>query len=206
MRNMVPATVVTMQTYDREAEVYAAETSTYEVFPGLDAEVRMFHTLAPSGAVVDAGCGVGRDALYLSSLGRPVIAMDISQQMLKSAQTRADSKVRLIRADITAFPLADRCVAGVWMCASLLHLPREAHPVALLEAYRVLTSRGVLSISMKAGDRDELVSEGRIRGQRWLSEVDPLAFANLLRELGFVNETVTESGRGTWFVASAVRP
>lgn len=206
---LAAAREATTATYDAEAVRYAALTGDYSQYPGLDAEVAAFHAACPAGSVLDAGSGAGRDAALMSRLGRAVVAVDISGGLLRLSARRRDAgpggAVMHVRGDIAALPLTAGAFAGVWMCASLLHIPTAAHPVVLAEALRVLRPGGLLAVSMKAGDRDEMATGGSAEGPRWLSEVDPDAFADRLVVAGFPTVTVAESGRGKWFVASGVK-
>ncbi len=58
--------------------------------------------------VLDAGCGTARLAeLLAEAVPRgQVIAVDTSEEMLKVARDRATARIRLLRADLSALPLA----------------------------------------------------------------------------------------------------
>ncbi|MGY2082864.1 class I SAM-dependent methyltransferase [Blastococcus sp. SYSU DS0539] len=203
---MIDATRATRRAYAEEANRYCHLTQTYERFPGLEAEVRRFHDATPPGPILDAGCGAGRDASLLARLGRLSIAMDVTEPLLRCIpriddQAVSRRKVVVLLGDLLSIPLLDAAVSGVWMCGSLLHLPRRMHASAIHEARRVLAPGGLLAVSMKAGEADSLQSQGSILGERWLAEVDPSRFAEQLRVAGFADVRIEWSGRGAWFVA-----
>jgi SAM-dependent methyltransferase len=45
-----------------------------------------------AGAVLDAGCGTGENALHLGSLGLPVLGVDVAETALAIARTKADER------------------------------------------------------------------------------------------------------------------
>jgi hypothetical protein len=60
-------------------------------------------------------------------------------------------------------------VDGVWACASLLHLPRNAMPAALSAVRQVLRPGGALYLSVVDGDGEEWLAgeHGRRRFVYW---------------------------------------
>lgn len=59
----------------------------------------------PEGRALDVATGTGRNALYLAGRGYDVEAVDVSDEALERAQSRADERdvdVEWIRADLTA--------------------------------------------------------------------------------------------------------
>jgi SAM-dependent methyltransferase len=99
----------------------------------------------PSGPVLDAACGTGRHAAYLSKLGRDeVIGVDASEEMLARGRAKLPS-VDFRRGELTALPLADGEVAGTVCALALSHLPEIDAAVA--ELGRVLKPGGRLIVS-----------------------------------------------------------
>src|SRR3954468_9827098 len=45
-----------------------------------------------AGAVLDAGCGTGENALHLASLGLPVLGVDVAETALAMARAKADER------------------------------------------------------------------------------------------------------------------
>jgi SAM-dependent methyltransferase len=62
--------------------------------------LRLADTGAFAGAVLDAGCGTGENALHLASLGLPVLGVDVAETALSIAREKAAS--RGIDADFVA--------------------------------------------------------------------------------------------------------
>ena len=66
-----------------------------------------------AGAVLDAGCGTGENALHVASLGLPVLGVDVAGTALEVARARAAE--RGIEAEFAA---ADALRLGVWGAGS----------------------------------------------------------------------------------------
>lgn len=98
----------------------------------------------PDGPVLDAACGTGRHAAYLSRLGREVIGVDSSEAMLAQARARLPD-VDFRTGKLTALPLADGEVTGAVCALALSHLPEIAP--AVKELARVLAPGGRLVVS-----------------------------------------------------------
>jgi ubiquinone/menaquinone biosynthesis C-methylase UbiE len=120
---------------------------------------------APAPAVLDVGCGAGRDAAWLASGGAAVTGADLSRGMLAQALARLREggsaqapprPPRLVQMDMRRLGFAHGRFAGAWCSASLLHLPKTDAPAALGEIRRVLVRGGVLFLALQEGE-----------GERW---------------------------------------
>lgn len=110
------------------------------------------------GAVLDAGCGSGRDALTLHQLGFAVSAFDASAALASLATEHTGLPVeRLAFAELTY----DKCFDGIWACASLVHLPPDEMAGALANLVRALKPGGILYVSLKEGSEHYVDSHGR---------------------------------------------
>ena len=94
-----------------EATVNVDMTKLYEPFLAL---------IPPGGRILDAGCGSGRDAAAFLSAGLDVEAFDASPAMAAHASEimEESQKANQRYQDIESFD-------GIWVCASLLHVPRD---------------------------------------------------------------------------------
>ena len=70
--------------------------------------VRLGSTGRISGAVLDAGCGTGENALYVASLGQPVLGVDVAETAVVMARRKA----------------TDRGIEAEFIVADALHLER----------------------------------------------------------------------------------
>ncbi|MFC4054671.1 class I SAM-dependent methyltransferase [Actinomadura syzygii] len=197
--------------YDANASSYGEASEDYDRFPGLRAEVVEFARLAPRPLpVLDLGCGGGRDARLLASLGRTVIAGDYAPAMLEWARDRSRGReegrtLGFLRLNTLALPLRDASLAGVWASGSLLHIPSVGMERALAEIYRVLAPAGIAAISMRIGDGEGWKKGGSLDGRRWFTFVDPDAFTNRLEAAGFTGVRIRFAGRAGWFIAVGTR-
>ena len=116
---------------------------------------RFIWLVRDQGTVADVGCGPGRDLAYLLRHSVPAIGIDTSREMLKEALRHVASGT-VLQADCRRLPLRPRSLAGIWACASVLHLPRPDLPLALTEFARVL-NQGHLFLALKEGEGDDWV-------------------------------------------------
>ena len=98
----------------------------------------------PIGTTLDAACGTGRHAAYLTQLGHTVIGIDESPEMLARARERLP-ECHLALASLDRIPLADNSVDTIVCALALTHVP-ALEPV-LAEFARVLRPAGNLVIS-----------------------------------------------------------
>ena len=108
------------------------------------------------GVALDAACGTGRFAEFLSRCGHRVIGVDSSPDMLAYARRRVpDVEFRL--GELDPLPLPDDSVDVIVCALALVHVPR-LEPV-LAEFARVLRPGGDLVIS---DVHHELVTRGSV--------------------------------------------
>jgi 2-polyprenyl-3-methyl-5-hydroxy-6-metoxy-1,4-benzoquinol methylase len=142
--------------YDRNAARFAADTANLDMSALYD---RFLRHLSPDGRILDAGCGVGRDALAFAERGYSVVAFDASAEMVRLARERVGDRaeVQHIRfEDVTWREEFD----GIWACASLLHVPAAGFPGVATRLTSALRPHGVWYMSVKLGDEERVV-EGR---------------------------------------------
>lgn len=98
--------------------------------------------------VLDFGCGSGENIAPLLARGAKVIAVDLSEDLIKLAQKRVaitgqDGECRFAVASAYDVPLADGVVDAI-LCSSLLH--HLTIPRAMLEMRRLLKPGGIAII------------------------------------------------------------
>ena len=167
----------TIQTYDDMAAEFAQKTWNIRLERALDSFARY---LIPSARVLDLGCGPGRDVEFLRQRGARVIGADLSLGMLYEARTRVGDA--LVCGDMCALPCASALFDGVWLCAALLHLPREDAPHALAEAHRILRATRPLYVSVQQGTGERWVETC---GARLFVYYQPDELAAIVRATGF---------------------
>jgi SAM-dependent methyltransferase len=191
----------TRRYYDQQALAYRDRTARLDL-AAMRSE--LVTRVAPGARVLDAGCGAGRDVVAFTGAGLRAVGLDLSLPLLACAR-EATPGAPLAQADLRALPFAGGAFAGLWMCASLLHLPAADAPLALREAARVLAPGGVAVLTLKEGEGARTQEDGR-RFTYWTGE----AAAGLLRAARFEDVVVTRSGSAdggerSWLTVVAVR-
>ncbi len=139
--------------YDRNGAIFFAGSA----YADRSATRARFLAHVPAGgAILEAGCGSGRDALAFSKLGYAVTAFDGSAKMVELARAHSGLAVlhkRFEEVDWT------QTFDGIWSCASLLHVARAGLPDAMSRLARALQPGGAWFMSFKYGDSERLATE-----------------------------------------------
>ena len=164
-----------------------------------------------TGVGVDIGCGNGRHAESLSAVVDRVVGVDVSAELLRRAQARADDhgtdpQPHLVQADAASLPVGSNTVDVAVYVAALHHLrPRSRRVASLSEVSRVLApdGRALVSVWATAHDRFDADSgfdttvpwtlPGGESVPRFYHIYDPAEFAADIRDsgLGVVATTVS---------------
>ena len=196
----------TVETYEQIAGVY------YEKWYDRSAILHHLHRFVEmmrayrlaALPVVDIGCGPGFDAHHLRQAGLQVIGIDLSLAMMNAG--RSEFGGHYVQADMRFPPVSSR-MGGLWISASMLHLPRLEVPTVLERFAATLVSGGLLYLSLKAGQGSEWTDESH--GQplpRYFVYWQPEELDNKLREAGFqiVDGWVSPvSDSATWLIRFA---
>ncbi len=91
---MADPTTDTIRWYDRQAADFDARTVDLDLAPLYD---RFLSRVRPGGRILDAGCGVGRDALAFAERGFEVVAFDASEEMARLARERVGGRAEVLR-------------------------------------------------------------------------------------------------------------
>lgn len=144
----------TLRFYAENAAVYAEHVMT-----PTGARLNAFLALVPAGGkILELGCGNGRDAAHMLSLGFDVDATDGTPELAAEAERRIGRPVRILRFEHLD---ANATYDGVWACASLLHAPASSLVDILGRIHRALRLGGVFTASFKAGNGEGHDSLGR---------------------------------------------
>jgi SAM-dependent methyltransferase len=133
--------------------------------------VRKWAGQLPAGAVLDLGCGAGRDAVFLAGCGHPVTAVDRLPEALEKARALAERcsvalETRCADLRHAAAPDVDGGYAAILMIRTLARslfawIPGALRPAGLLllEAYRdVRTSGAGTPPQARIGGREALAA------------------------------------------------
>lgn len=119
---------------------------------------RFLPRIPENGAILDAGCGSGRDSKNFLDLGYDVTAFDANRSLVQLASEHMGQEV--LHSTFQNFDAGTSTFDGIWACASLLHVTTEELPTVFTNLSRFLKSGGILYCSFKYGDV-ELVRNGR---------------------------------------------
>ena len=145
----------TISYYDKNAAEFCKNTIGADMSFCRDKFLKYLKT---GSAILDAGCGSGRDSVAFKQLGYHVTAMDASAEICKEAEKVLGQKV-LCK---TFEALDDENVYdGIWACASLLHVPKESMAEVLCRLKCALKDGGILYASFKYGNEEKIVN-GRL--------------------------------------------
>lgn len=140
----------TIRYYDENAEDFIAGTLQADMRATRE---RFLALLQPGALILDLGCGSGRDSKAFLEQGYQVEAIDGSQELCSAASRLTGLVVRHQTFDQLQ---EDEKYAGIWACASLLHVPKSDMPAILERVRAALKPHGIVYISVKEGECDDL--------------------------------------------------
>ena len=146
------AAALTLAEYDRMAEAYRHGTADHDVSQNIAALLEAIEG-EPPHAILDLGCGPGRDLLAFAALGHEVTGLDGAAELV--ALARAASDCTVLHQDFLALELPPARFDGIFANASLFHVPSSQIARVLGELAAALKPGGVLFCSNPRGDNQE---------------------------------------------------
>ena len=101
--------------------------------------------------IMDLGCGAGGASLYFTQQGYQVLAVDGCSELCDYARQRVGCEARVMRFEELDYTDA---FDGIWACASLLHVRKDALPRVIRLIRRALKKDGVFYASFKYGETE----------------------------------------------------
>ena len=130
--------------------------------------------LAKGSAILDFGCGSGRDTKYFLSQGHHVEAIDGSLELCKLASQYTGIQVRpMLFQELSVINKYD----GIWACASILHLPWSELADVMRRMQAALKANGIIYTSFKYG-----TFSGERNG-RYFTDMTEARFAGFIEEI-----------------------
>jgi len=148
----------TLAHYEQRADDFWAGTREHDVRQNIDALLQHVEG-APPFAILDFGCGPGRDLKTFAGFGHDAVGLDGAGRF--AAMARAYSGCEVWHQDFLALDLPAGRFDGVFANASLQHVPAQELPRVLRELRATLKPRGVLFSSNPRGNNDEGWNRGR---------------------------------------------
>jgi len=169
--------------YQNRFREYFTRTVTVDPAPFLTPLTR---NLESGAAVLDVGCGSGRDLLWLKERGFKPVGFERSPGLADLA--RAHSGCRVITGDFEHFDFSAFSVAAVMACGSLVHVPHQRLSPVIRHILQALSPGGFFYVSLKKGENTKVDNSGRTF-YLW----EPEQLADLLPDLGLTIRHVSAS-------------
>ncbi|MEK7782387.1 MAG: class I SAM-dependent methyltransferase [Candidatus Binatota bacterium] len=143
---------LTLEHYDRHAEEFWQGTRDHDVSQNIEALLRYIED-EPPFAILDLGCGPGRDLKVFSERGHIAVGLEGSARL--AAMARAYSGCEVWQQDFLKLDLPGSRFDGVFANAALFHVPVQELARVLRELYTTLKPGGVLFSSNPHGHNEE---------------------------------------------------
>lgn len=178
---------VTITYYDENAEKFALETRSVD-FGVVQKEFT--DRLREGAAILDFGCGSGRDAKTFLDQGYVVEAVDGSSELCKLASEYTGIEVKqMLFQQLQETEKYD----GIWACSSILHLPVDDLADVMRKMEAALKAGGIIYTSFKYG------TFAGVRNGRYFTDMTEDTFAIFLEKIEKI--TIEEQ-----WVSTDVRP
>lgn len=135
----------TLNYYNTNAHSFVSSTRSVDFTQTQD---RFLRLLPSAAAILDFGCGSGRDTKYFLDAGMQVDATDGSEELCRLASEYTGIPVRqMLFEELDAKAQYD----GIWACSSILHLSQESLKDVLKKMIAALKEHGIIYTSFKYG-------------------------------------------------------
>ena len=167
----------TLAHYRERADAFREGTLDHDVSQNIGALLRAIEGRAPH-AILDFGCGPGRDLATFARLGHAVTGLDAVGEFVDMARAAGNGDVW--QQDFLALDLPAARFDGIFANASLFHVPSQELPRVLGDLHAALKPRGALFSSNPHGNDDEGWNRGRYgayhRWPTWQRYLDDAGF------------------------------
>ena len=161
----------TIDFYNKNAENYCSKTIGIDLTQIYE---KFLKYIPKQGAILDLGCGSGRDSLYFLNNGFDVTSMDASIEMVKLSSKLINQKT--IHRKIEDIDFKDK-FDGIWACASLLHINKNATVDVYNKLLSALKIEGILYASYKYGINT------MVKEERYFNNYDENSFSEMMKNI-----------------------
>ena len=161
----------TIDFYNKNAENYCSKTIGIDLTQIYE---KFLKYIPKQGAILDLGCGSGRDSLYFLNNGFDVTSMDASIEMVKLSSKLINQKT--IHRKIEDIDFKDK-FDGIWACASLLHINKNATVDVYNKLLSALKIEGILYASYKYG------TNTMVKEERYFKNYDENSFSEMMKNI-----------------------
>ena len=168
----------TLAHYNQRAQEFWQGTRDHDVSQNIAALLQHIEA-APPFAILDFGCGPGRDLLSFKQLGHAATGLEGAARL--AAMARDYSGCPVLEQSFLGLDLPPRHFDGVFANAALFHVPGQELPRVLRELHATLKPGGVLFSSNPRGNGQE-----GWNGERYGAYHDLEAWRSHLSAAGFI--------------------
>ena len=155
--DLAAAARATLEHYSRRADAFREGTRDHDVSQNIAALLQAIEGRPPF-AILDMGCGPGRDLATFAALGHIPVGLDGAAPFVAMARAQGHE---VLYQDFLTLDLPAARFDGIFANASLFHVPTEALPRVLGELRSALKPRGILFSSNPRGNDEEGWNGGR---------------------------------------------
>jgi len=142
--------------------------------------------------ILECGCGTGKFAAYVASLGVKSYAMDIEEEMVKqskelSKKISPNNKVKVIKGDIRSIPYKDNFFSVTHSSGVLEHYSNEEIIKIINEQLRV-SNVCIFSVPSPYFEKKMLGNERFMKRKEWRKIIDQ-SNAKIIQESGYHYKT-----------------
>lgn len=166
--------------YDARAAEYTVVAGELAQMDPRDVETIRVWRDASDGILLDAGCGPGHWAAFLTEGGRDVYGIDLSAEFIAAARSR-HPRIRFEAGSFHALSAGDASLGGILAWYSLIHTPPAEVPPVLAEFARVLRPGGTILLGFFDGEPREPFGHAVTTAYFWSAD----ALGALLTDAGF---------------------
>ena len=116
--------------------------------------------LKPGAAILDIGCGSGRDLKWFRERGFAATGFERAPELARRA--RQFSGCPVIEGDFTTYDFSQLSFDAITLIGALVHLPETELAPTLQRIARALKPKGLLYLTLKEGQGRQPAPDGRI--------------------------------------------
>lgn len=171
-------------------EFYAGKTASELVIPSQFAAFVASEYGAAHDALIDVGCGTGRDTAFFQRVGFPVVGLDASQEAVSRCQANTqDQNAQFLCASVAEPDLANRVRKLIAPARSPLVYARfflhavndEVETQFLRFASDIIGADGIVAVEFRTV-RDK--AQAKVTPSHYRRYIDPMAFAEKVGQAG----------------------
>jgi len=150
----------------------------------------------PQAAILDIGCGSGRDLRWLAGRGFHPTGFEQAPNLARLA--REHSECPVIEGDFCHYDFSKLEFSALVFVGSLVHLPTETLPTILKLTCQALVPEGLILMTMKEGNGTSRAPDGRVFTLWSRTGIEKIFTANNLHILDFSRQISKLRSDDTW--------